>query len=116
MASLRPAPARFPPPPPCCKNSVMPRSPTNKGGRERYAITGNCQTYLEETCEAVDAVTASTECGARMAGPMDVRKSMHALKHALPMRGSDLTKAVAKRVAGILDCVASAIGTGVNRD
>ena len=67
-----------------------------QGGRKLYAITATGRTYLDENREAVDAVTARTEHSARMAAkmaaPMSVRKAMHALKHALLMRGSDWDK------------------------
>ena len=91
-----------------------------QGGRKLYSITANGRTYLDENREAVDAVTVRTEHSARMAAkmaaPMSVRKAMHALKHALLMRGSDWSEAEAERIAGILDRAAIAIATGENRD
>jgi len=51
-----------------------------------------------------------------MAAPMSVRKAMHALKHALLMRGSDWNRDEAKRIADILDRAASAIASGERRD
>lgn len=91
-----------------------------QGGRKLYAITAAGRTYLDENREAVDAVTARTEHSARMAAkmaaPMSVRKAMHALKHALLMRGSDWSKAEAQRIADILERAASAIASGERRD
>ena len=91
-----------------------------QGGRKLYAITAAGRTYLDENREAVDAVTARTEHSARMAAktaaPISVRKAMHALKHALLMRGSDWNKAEAQRIADILERAASAIASGERRD
>ncbi|OOG38121.1 PadR family transcriptional regulator [Rhodanobacter sp. C05] len=91
-----------------------------QGGRKLYAITAAGRAYLDENRDAVDAVTARTEHSARMAAkmaaPMSVRKAMHALKHALLMRGSDWNKAEAQRVAEILERAATAIATGEYRD
>jgi len=53
---------------------------------------------------------------AKMAAPMNVRKAMHALKHALLMRANDWSKAEAQRVADILEHAASAIATGERRE
>jgi len=93
---------------------------SEQGGRKLYAITAAGRTYLEENREAVDAVTARTEHSARMAAkaaaPMAVRKAMHALKHALLMRGSDWSKAESQRIAEILDRAASDIASGERRD
>ncbi len=93
---------------------------SEQGGRKLYAITAAGRTYLEENRDAVDAVTARTEHSARMAAkaaaPMAVRKAMHALKHALLMRGSDWSKAEAQRIADILDRAASDIASGDRRD
>lgn len=93
---------------------------SEQGGRKLYAITAAGRTYLDENREAVDAVTARTEHSARMAAkmaaPMSVRKAMHALKHAMLMRGSDWSKAEAERVADILERAASAIASGEHRD
>ena len=91
-----------------------------QGGRKLYAITTEGRAYLDENRDAVDAVTARTEHSARMAAkmaaPMNVRKAMHALKHALLMRASDWSKAEAQRVTDILEGAASAIATGERRD
>jgi DNA-binding PadR family transcriptional regulator len=91
-----------------------------QGGRKLYAITDAGRVYLDENRGAVDAVTSRTEHSARMAAkaaaPMAVRKAMHALKHALLMRGSDWSKAEAQRIAEILDRAASDIATGERRD
>jgi DNA-binding PadR family transcriptional regulator len=91
-----------------------------QGGRKLYAITDAGRVYLDENRAAVDAVTARTEHSARMAAkaaaPMAVRKAMHALKHALLMRGSDWSKAEGQRIAEILDRAASDIATGQRRD
>jgi hypothetical protein len=53
---------------------------------------------------------------AKMAAPMAVRKAMHALKHALLMRGPDWDKHEATRVAAILERAASEIAAGERRD
>lgn len=91
-----------------------------QGGRKLYAITDAGRAYLDENRDAVDAVTARTEQSARMAAkmasPMNVRKAMHALKHALMMRASDWSKAEAQRVADILERAATAIATGERRE
>lgn len=91
-----------------------------QGGRKLYAITAAGRAYLDENREAVEAVTARTEHSAKMAAkmtaPMSVRKAMHALKHALLMRGTDWSKAEAQRVADILERAASAIAAGEHRD
>jgi DNA-binding PadR family transcriptional regulator len=91
-----------------------------QGGRKLYAITTAGRAYLDENRDAVDAVTARTEHSARMAAkmaaPMNVRKAMHALKHALLMRASDWSKAEAQRVTDILERAASAIATGERRE
>jgi DNA-binding PadR family transcriptional regulator len=91
-----------------------------QGGRKLYAITDAGRAYLDENRDAVDAVTARTEQSARMAAkmasPMNVRKAMHALKHALMMRASDWSKAEAQRVADILERAATAIATGESRE
>ena len=93
---------------------------SEQGGRKLYAITAAGRAYLDENRDAVDAVTARTERSARMAAkmaaPMSVRKAMHALKHAMLMRGSDWSKADAERVADILERAASAIASGERRD
>jgi len=90
-----------------------------QGGRKLYAITTAGRAYLDENRSAVEAVTARTEhsakMAAKMAAPMNVRKAMHALKHALLMR-SDWSKAEAQRVADILEDAASAIATGERRE
>ena len=91
-----------------------------QGGRKLYAITDAGRAYLDENRDAVDAVTARTEQSARMAAkmasPMNVRKAMHALKHALMMRASDWSKTEAQRVADILERAATAIATGERRE
>jgi DNA-binding PadR family transcriptional regulator len=91
-----------------------------QGGRKLYAITTAGRAYLDENRGAVEAVTARTEhsakMAAKMAAPMNVRKAMHALKHALLMRANDWSKAEAQRVADILEHAASAIATGERRE
>ena len=93
---------------------------SEQGGRKLYAITEAGRAFLEENREAVEAVTARTEERARMAGkmalPLAVRKMMHALKHALLMRGASWDKAETKRVAAILERAASEIAAGVRHD
>jgi DNA-binding PadR family transcriptional regulator len=93
---------------------------SEQGGRKLYAVTAAGRAYLDENREAVDAVTARTEHSARMAAkaaaPMAIRKAMHALKHALLMRGTDWNKAEAQRIAEILDRAASEIASGDRRD
>lgn len=90
------------------------------GGRKLYAITDAGKAFLEEHREEVEAVMARTEQSARMAAkmaaPMQVRKAMHALKHALLMRVADWSPDEAKRVAAIIDQAASEIAAGSPRD
>jgi DNA-binding PadR family transcriptional regulator len=91
-----------------------------QGNRKLYAITDAGRAYLDENRAEVEAVTARTEHSARMAAkmeaPMAVRKAMHALKHALLMRGTTWDKAEAGRVAAILDAAARDIAAGTPRD
>lgn len=91
-----------------------------QGNRKLYAITDAGRAFLDENRAEVDAVTARTEHSARMAAkmsaPMAVRKAMHALKHALLMRGTTWDKAEAQRVAAILERAASDIAAGAPRD
>lgn len=91
-----------------------------QGNRKLYAITEAGRAYLDENRAEVDAVTARTEHSARMAArmsiPMPVRKAMHALKHALLMRGTTWDKAEAQRVAAILERAASDIAAGTPCD
>ncbi len=93
---------------------------SEQGGRKLYAITAAGRAYLDENREAVDAVTARTEHSARMAAkaaaPEAIRKAMHALKHALLMRGTDWSKAETQRIAAILDRAASDIASGDRRE
>ncbi|CAM5318899.1 PadR family transcriptional regulator [Rhodanobacter lindaniclasticus] len=91
-----------------------------QGNRKLYAITDDGRAYLDENRAEVEAVTARTEHSARLAAkmslPLPVRKAMHALKHALLMRGTDWDKAEARRVAAILQHAASDIAAGTPRD
>lgn len=91
-----------------------------QGGRKLYAITDAGRVFLDENRAAVDAVNARAEHSARMAAkmamPVSVRKAMHALKHALLMRGADWSKAEAQRVASILERAAADIATGPRDD
>lgn len=84
-----------------------------QGGRKLYAITDAGRTYLDAHREEVDAVVARTEHSAKMAAKMSapdaVRKAMHALKHALLMRGADWSRAEAQRVAAIIERAATEI-------
>ncbi len=84
-----------------------------QGNRKLYAITDAGRAFLDENRAEVEAVTARTEHSARMvakmSAPMSVRKAMHALKHALLMRGVSWDKAEAKRVAEILERAATDI-------
>lgn len=93
---------------------------SEEGGRKLYAITDAGRAFLEENREAVEAVTARTEASARMAAkmalPQAVRKMMHALKHALMMRGAEWNEAEARRVAAILERAASEIAAGERRE
>jgi DNA-binding PadR family transcriptional regulator len=88
------------------------------GGRKLYAITDAGRAFLDENRAAVEAVTARTEHSARMAAklsmPVEIRKAMHALKHALLMR-TDWDKAEAQRVAAILARAATDIASGKPR-
>lgn len=89
---------------------------SEQGGRKLYAITDDGRAYLDANREEVDAVMARTEQSAKMAAKMGapdaVRKAMHALKHALLMRGSDWSKAEAQRVAAVIERAASEIASG----
>jgi DNA-binding PadR family transcriptional regulator len=93
---------------------------SEEGGRKLYAITDAGRAFLDENRDAVEAVTARTEESARMAAkmalPMAVRKMMHALKHALLMRGTDWNEAEARRVAAILERAAAEIAAGGRRE
>lgn len=86
------------------------------GGRKSYAITDEGRAFLEENREAVEAVMEQTRHSARMAAraamPENVHKAMHALRHALLMRGADWSKAEGQRVARILERAASEIAAG----
>jgi hypothetical protein len=53
---------------------------------------------------------------AKMSMPMAVRNAMHALKHALLMRGTEWTKAETQRVASILEKAAADIAAGSRRE
>ncbi|GAB2572753.1 hypothetical protein GCM10027066_14980 [Dyella jejuensis] len=87
-----------------------------QGGRKLYAITDEGRAFLEENRAAVNAMTERTRHTARLIAklslPMSVRKAMHALKHAVLMRGADWNKAEAQRVATILERAAADIATG----
>jgi len=91
-----------------------------QGGRKLYAITDAGRTFLEENRAAVEAVMSRTEQSARMAAkmsmPMSIRNAMHALKHALLMRGTEWTKAETQRVASILEKAAADIAAGSRRE
>ena len=90
-----------------------------QGGRKLYAITGEGRSYLDAHREAVEAIIERTRQSARMIAklsvPLVVRKAMHALKHAVLMRGSDW-KAEAQRVAAILERAAAEIAAGRKED
>jgi DNA-binding PadR family transcriptional regulator len=87
-----------------------------QGSRKLYAITNEGRAYLEENRGAVDAMTERNRHSARLIAklslPLSVRKAMHALKHAVLMRGADWNKAEAQRVAAILERAAADIATG----
>ncbi|NII72841.1 DNA-binding PadR family transcriptional regulator [Dyella sp. SG562] len=92
-----------------------------QGGRKLYAITDAGRAFLDENRSAVQAVMSRTEESARMAArmslPMSIRNAMHALKHALLMRGaSDWSKAETQRVASILEKAAADIAAGSRRE
>ncbi|RUL75448.1 PadR family transcriptional regulator [Dyella choica] len=86
-----------------------------QGGRKLYAITGEGRAFLEANRATVEAIIERTRESARLFAklsvPMSVRKAMHALKHAVLMRGSDW-KAEAQRVAEILERAAAEIAAG----
>lgn len=90
------------------------------GNRKLYGITDAGRAFLDENRAAVDAATARTEhsanMAAKMAAPMVVRKAMHALKHALLMRGTVWNKAEAQRVAAIMERAANEIAAGGSHD
>jgi DNA-binding PadR family transcriptional regulator len=89
---------------------------SEEGGRKLYAITDAGRAFLDENRVALQALTERTEQSARMASkmalPLAVRNKMHALKHALLMRGADWDEAEAARVAAILERAARDIATG----
>jgi DNA-binding PadR family transcriptional regulator len=91
-----------------------------QGNRKLYAITDAGRAFLDENRAEVEAVNARTEHSARMAAkmaaPIAIRKAMHALKHALLMRGATWDKAEAQRVATIIERAASEIAAGAPRD
>jgi DNA-binding PadR family transcriptional regulator len=86
-----------------------------QGGRKLYAITADGRAYLEANRAAVEAIIERTRESARLFAklsiPMSVRKAMHALKHAVLMRGGDW-KAEAQRVVDILERAANEIAAG----
>ncbi|GLQ91303.1 PadR family transcriptional regulator [Dyella acidisoli] len=86
-----------------------------QGGRKLYAITAEGRAYLDANRATVEAIIERTRESARMFAklsvPMTVRKAMHALKHAVLMRGGDW-KAEAQRVAAILERAATEIASG----
>ncbi|AFC85374.1 PadR family transcriptional regulator [Frateuria aurantia] len=65
----------------------------NSRGRKRYEITPLGSRLLQDESEAVSAAFERLRHSARQtlkqALPEDIRKAMHALKHALMMHGSD---------------------------
>ena len=87
-----------------------------QGGRKLYAITDEGRAFLNANRAAVDAMTERNRHSARLIAklslPMTVRKAMHALKHAVLMRGADWNKAEAQRVATILERAAAEIAAG----
>ncbi|MFK2872006.1 PadR family transcriptional regulator [Dyella lipolytica] len=87
-----------------------------QGGRKLYAITDQGRAFLEANRAAVDAMTERNRHSARMIAklslPLAVRKAMHALKHAVLMRGADWNKAEAQRIASILERAAAEIAAG----
>lgn len=91
-----------------------------QGGRKLYAITDVGRAFLDENRAAVEAVMSRTEQSARMAAkmsmPMSIRNAMHALKHALLMRGTEWSKAETQRVASILEKAAADIAAGSRRE
>ncbi|MFK2892991.1 PadR family transcriptional regulator [Dyella flagellata] len=86
-----------------------------QGGRKLYAITDEGRAYLETQRATVEAIIERTRESARLFAklsvPMSVRKAMHALKHAVLMRGADW-KLEAQRVAEILERAAAEIAAG----
>ena len=91
-----------------------------QGGRKLYAITDEGRRFLDENRSAVEAMTERTEHSARMAAKMSapaaIRQAMHALKHALLMRGTEWNRAETQRVAAILEKAATDIATGQRRE
>lgn len=96
------------------------RIENEQGGRKLYAITDEGSAFLQENRAAVDAVMSRTEESARMAArmalPASIRHGMHALKHALLMRGAEWNANEAQRVADILERAASEIAAGRHRE
>ncbi|TBR39853.1 MULTISPECIES: PadR family transcriptional regulator [Dyella] len=91
-----------------------------QGGRKLYAITDDGRAFLDQNRPAVDAVMNRTEESARMAArmslPTSIRHAMHALKHALLMRGGEWNATETQRVADILERAAGEIATGRHRE
>lgn len=96
------------------------RVENEQGGRKLYAITDEGRRFLDENRAAVDAMTERTEHSARMAAKMSlppaIRQGMHALKHALLMRGTEWNRAETQRIAAILEKAATDIVTGQRRE
>jgi hypothetical protein len=51
-----------------------------------------------------------------MSAPPAIRQAMHALKHALLMRGTEWNRAETQRIAAILEKAATDIATGQRRE
>ncbi|HEX7815611.1 PadR family transcriptional regulator [Dyella sp.] len=93
---------------------------SEQGGRKLYAITNDGRAFLDQNRAAVDAMMERTEHSARMAAkmsmPTGIRQAMHALKHALLMRGTEWSKDETQRIAAILEKAATDIATGQRRE
>jgi DNA-binding PadR family transcriptional regulator len=93
---------------------------SSEGGRKQYVITASGRAFLDDNRGAVEDVMSRAEHSARrasrMSPPAVVHKAMHALKHALLMRGTNWDKSEAERVAAILERAASEIAARKHHD
>lgn len=89
---------------------------SDASSRKLYVVTTEGTAYLDENRETVEALMSRMETTARAlskaAAPMAIRHAMHALKHALVMRGAMWSDVEAKRVRAILEKAAAEIMNG----
>lgn len=89
-----------------------------QGNRKLYAITATGRAFLTDNHDVVEAMSLRTRHAARtaakMALPPAVRQAMQAVKQALLVRGDAWNASEARRVAALLDQVASNIAAGAD--